>query len=376
MIELNFWNFLFIVLASQGCYLALLIALRRKMVNGNRFLLSAFILIFSIILFFWVGFWNEFEFRYAHFNMLYNPFPFLLGPTLYLYFRSFFFALKKTDILHYLPAVLVILYLSPFYILSEQDKIEILQNARLGDVLWQYDFVRSFFKYLSNIHIIIYTILLRGIYLKGKRLNQVQITAENLIWLRTILVLFGSFVLLEITAFIIVEYYDLSINVYYFSALSIGLLIYLLGYLSYNKPQFIRSLENSFIDKYKRSGLDPEMAEPYLERINVYLNDEKPYLNEKFKLNDLAKAVNIPSHHISELLNQYHHQSFSSLINSLRVEEAKRLLVSNQYDNKKVSVIGYDVGFKSRTTFYQWFKKITGQSPANYQRDERVVQNN
>lgn len=128
-------------------------------------------------------------------------------------------------------------------------------------------------------------------------------------------------------------------------------------------------MEKNFSNTYSSSRLSADDAQVLLADLITHLEQHRYYLKEDYKIGQLSIETNISSHHISELLNKYYKKSFSDVINGYRIEEAKKLLVSKNYRHKKVSSVGFDVGFKSPSTFYTWFKKITGTSPANYQKE-------
>ena len=84
------------------------------------------------------------------------------------------------------------------------------------------------------------------------------------------------------------------------------------------------------------------------------------------KLNDIAKELNMTSHKLSQLLNDNFGKSFAVFINEYRIEEAKKLLKeNNQYT---LEAIGFEAGFNSKSTFYAIFKKLTNQTPSEYQK--------
>ena len=69
---------------------------------------------------------------------------------------------------------------------------------------------------------------------------------------------------------------------------------------------------------------------------------------------------------MSGFLNKNLNQNFYSYINSLRVEEAKKLLIENRGGKYSIEGIGYMAGFNSKTTFNTVFKAQTGMSPSEY----------
>src|SRR5436190_5089885 len=76
---------------------------------------------------------------YPHLSRINHPFDFLGGPLLYLYVRALTdrsFVFSKKTLLHFVPAALVVLYLTPFYLQSWEYK-----HANLPNKNWYY--VRS-----------------------------------------------------------------------------------------------------------------------------------------------------------------------------------------------------------------------------------------
>src|SRR4029079_16663588 len=76
---------------------------------------------------------------YSHLSRINHPFDFLGGPLLYLYVRALTdrrFAFTRRTLLHFVPAVLVVLYLTPFYLQSAESK-----HSQLPTRNWYY--VRS-----------------------------------------------------------------------------------------------------------------------------------------------------------------------------------------------------------------------------------------
>ncbi|HKG97927.1 MAG TPA: hypothetical protein VKA97_08945, partial [Pyrinomonadaceae bacterium] len=72
---------------------------------------------------------------YPHLSRINHPFDFLGGPLLFLYVRALIkkSKLKKQDRLHFLPAILVAIFLIPYYLKSGADKL-----ASLPAVDWYY----------------------------------------------------------------------------------------------------------------------------------------------------------------------------------------------------------------------------------------------
>ncbi len=58
---------------------------------------------------------------------------------------------------------------------------------------------------------------------------------------------------------------------------------------------------------------------------------------------------------------------FFQCVNQYRVKAAKQLLLSERHKHLNMLGIAYATGFSSRTTFNTMFKKLTNQSPSEFQ---------
>ncbi|MGY0035412.1 helix-turn-helix domain-containing protein [Pedobacter sp. NJ-S-72] len=92
--------------------------------------------------------------------------------------------------------------------------------------------------------------------------------------------------------------------------------------------------------------------------------EQRLYKNADLKLNDLAKIINISGHQLSQLLNDNMGKNFAGYVNEFRINEACCLIADNK--SIKLEEIGYEVGFNSKSTFYEAFKKHKGTTPTLY----------
>ena len=134
---------------------------------------------------------------------------------------------------------------------------------------------------------------------------------------------------------------------------------------------FKKNRETIFKDipkKYESKKIENEEAESLILLLNQAVEQEQFYRNTNIKLNDVAKHLNISSHKLSQLLNDNLGKSFAMFINECRINEAKKLLKeNNQYT---LEAIGFEAGFSSKSTFYATFKKIVGQTPAEFKKSQ------
>ncbi|MBO9202973.1 MULTISPECIES: helix-turn-helix domain-containing protein [Niastella] len=115
-------------------------------------------------------------------------------------------------------------------------------------------------------------------------------------------------------------------------------------------------------DKPEKKKIAATDAQIWSEKLEKALHDKELYKDPNLKLSDLAQTINISAHLLSQLLNDNLGKSFSTYINEYRINEACKLIKTN--DLLTLEAIGYEVGFNSKSTFYTAFKKIKDTTPA------------
>lgn len=110
-----------------------------------------------------------------------------------------------------------------------------------------------------------------------------------------------------------------------------------------------------------------EDAEGGAEAGSFLVNNAMKYMEEhyreKLKLQDVANQVYVSQWHLSKLLNRYKAQSFSDILNNIRIEKAKELLKD---PSLRIGDIADMVGFLDMAHFSRVFKKQTGLSANEY----------
>lgn len=116
--------------------------------------------------------------------------------------------------------------------------------------------------------------------------------------------------------------------------------------------------------KYKKSSLSRKFMQEKLSIILHTIESSKLFLDPDFSLELLAQRTGLSKHHISQIINAELHCNFFSLTNKYRIEEAKRVL--KQSDYVKIEHLAYQLGYKSKSSFYNAFKKTTNLTPSQY----------
>ncbi len=141
-----------------------------------------------------------------------------------------------------------------------------------------------------------------------------------------------------------------------------GLLV-ICAYLA--SQRFPKILQLLMFEAEKRHAARPLLGQldvdALIARLGVLMDSECLYADDQLTLRDLADELSITPHQLSQLLNERLHTGFSAFINRRRIEEAKRLLLEEP--GKTVLVISMEVGFNSKSAFYEAFLKFTGMTP-------------
>lgn len=100
-----------------------------------------------------------------------------------------------------------------------------------------------------------------------------------------------------------------------------------------------------------------------IEEVCRYIRDH--YKEEEIALTDMAERSNFSVSHFSALFKKHTGSSLTNYVNGLRIEEAKKLLVSSSYSIAEITEI---VGFSTLPYFSRVFKTTVGLSPLEYRK--------
>lgn len=134
----------------------------------------------------------------------------------------------------------------------------------------------------------------------------------------------------------------------------------------HSSAEVVTEKQKSQEEKYKTNRLTVEECKELLQKISIFMDEEKPYTNPDLKIADLANSIDTSSHSLSYLFNQYLNQSYYDFINEYRIVEFKKLVNSSEYSKYTLSALAELCGFSSRASFFRSFKKITGITPNEY----------
>jgi len=154
-------------------------------------------------------------------------------------------------------------------------------------------------------------------------------------------------------------------SAYYISGpITFSFFLYLLTFGYFNGGWFEIATKKP-LEKYANKKIASPEANKLIEQLDLLMIKDGIHKNPSLKLKEVATQLEIPSHRLSQLLNDNLGKSYATFINEYRINSACQLLGTNH--QLSLEGIGYEVGFRSKSTFFTTFKKIKGLTPAQYQ---------
>lgn len=384
-----------------GFAIALLLAFYNKNRFPGNYYLVGFFLINALygVVFYSLFFSPSITFTaimHGHFM----PFLYLSGPFAYFYVRSLLTdcsRLKKSDLLHFTPFIILLIGIFPFYFKDFSYKTDLVR-AMFSDprmFMTQINFLvpRSVDIISRQATLVIYFGIALWMWIRNKEVVRKKTFLSGVLFKHIyswVMIFLSSSLLVSIGMLI------LSVNsVYRFNAnLSLDRmtnLTYVMGIfyflvncslftfpeILYGIPRYINpqpcdtAITESKLEKPSTTEAASrlQLSEDYVEKIerlvSVY-TEKKPFLVPEFSLTTFSTETNIPLHHLSFYFNTILETSFSDWRNKLRIEFAVSLLKEGFARDHSLNAVSLESGFSSQATFIRAFKNHTGQTPGEY----------
>lgn len=397
---------LYILGAVQGLFLTAVLASKGRRSVSNR-LLAGVMLVFSVDLFSAVYHSTGLFERYPHFIGVDFPLALLYGPLVYLYVRTLTAperGLLRRDMLHFAPFVALLAGLVPFFAQSGADKILLVSSPEQSGYAGVLNVLTHLKLGLALVYVGV-TVACVVRYRRQKERGHME--QVRLRWVHTVvggtavlalgtilLFLFGRSDPLRALVGLDPEaaYDDITL-------LSVTGFVYTIGYLGLRKPEIFDQGRDAGHEaerrshaaavqarqdagalgvneaeaerpKYVKSGMDAAQARAYLDALLRLMETEKPYRNGDLTLSDLADALEISPHNLSEVINTQLGKNFYDFVNAYRVREVQERLRDPASAHLTVLAIGLEAGFQSKSSFNAAFKKHVGMTPSAYRRQE------
>lgn len=124
----------------------------------------------------------------------------------------------------------------------------------------------------------------------------------------------------------------------------------------------------------RKNQLSANEHQQLLQSLETYLQQTKIFTDAELSLDKLARGSGLNKHHISETLNSYAGKSFYQFISEWRIRRAMEQMrfMTEKALPVNVLTLAYDCGFKAKSSFNQYFKKIAGVTPTEYIKELRI----
>lgn len=387
-----YFSFVFFI-AVLGILVSAILYFLNKNESFSARLLSGYLFCISIISLFSAAYHTSFFLHYPHVARSMVFLSLSASPFGFLYVRSVLkqqYRLHRTDLLFFIPAVLYMVNMIPFYLMPTDQKLDIISRSLEDRSLVAREpegmlpegwgiILRMIFGLI--LALAQYALLIRWrkkIFEVQKRVPQ---NVETYKWLFYFtLVVSSSFILLFIEYILQVSrFFDLykmitltmSGNILFISAYLLSrpnILYGLTGWLQ--EPETIQQndkIEDKLATDTKRLTLTLEQEKNYKEALEDHFATRQPFLKPGYKISDLSQELDIPSYLLSAFINQEYGKNFNELLNEYRVGHLRTMLISSpELRQFTLEALGKMAGFNSRSTFIAAVKKVSGKTPLEY----------
>lgn len=383
---------LYIISLSILTIISLIVSFKRR---GNRELAGRF-----LVVYFW-AYWYTMLVSYLllykylisvpHLIRTGQLIVHLLFPASYVYVLQTLAPrrLKWSDLLHFVPALIYLVDYFPFFILTGQAKIRLMEQLDATQLRIGYAegwFMPQYGHYIiRTFQFFGYSIAQILLIAKVVRSPEHPLVFGKPQVIRWISLLVTSQCLLFIMP-LIAGFFGNTREIAIFSNIPAHIAILMQGlYLLFN-PEILYGVLEYFQDPQApvkeglsaRSGVftrevsaHPEIvSEASLDKVDkdlsTFMQLKKPFLKPGYKLLDLSDDTGIPVYKISAYVNRRRKQNFSGYLNQYRLNQFLEKIDSREYESKTLEAIAEECGFHSRSSFIRVFKSAKGMTPSEY----------
>ncbi|TAJ06843.1 AraC family transcriptional regulator [Marinilabiliaceae bacterium JC017] len=205
-----------------------------------------------------------------------------------------------------------------------------------------------------------------------------ELESKSMAWIKTIVYLFLAFIVFWILEDVISLNNEWISNVCVFlSSLLTLVMVIWIGHKGFSQSEIFKQqlfLQEEAWDEPDVSSIKPQQvdeehdSDERLQEISERIKRERLFIRSDLNLRILAGLVQMKEKELSHLINHNCEMNFYTYINTFRLEEFKRLLHSGNYDHMTLVALAQEAGFKSKTSFYDFFRKTEGLTPSQYKK--------
>lgn len=410
----NLWTIFFLLCSVSGIIASFCIYFHFSQKKAAVYI-SLLVFLFSITIADWVAFWTNNQSRIP-FVFLITLFPNFLYGVLFFFYLKVLIGEKMTrfqQYIHFIPFISSVIICLPVLVANNELKKEIiLEGYQYHFQIYRY--IISFITWVSIVQMLLYGIAAL------RMLSRFKIYEAVYKWAVIAVVAYSIFAL----NFLI---YEVLSRLSFFNplwdygiAISMILMIFVIVIAAYIQPMVfngytvVQSLSarheevnpNDFLDKEEQVNLTfnnhlAEQADEFdytmsasksqgdqnlllepmysltasemgrlTKALDQLMLEEKIYLQYDLRLDNIASRLYVSRKKVSQIINQNFEMNFFDYINTLRIEEAKRMLKVEP--DMSIKEIMFSVGFNNKVSFYKAFKNKTGLTPTDFRMKSTV----
>ncbi len=355
---------------------------------ANRLLLF-YLFCMALVMFMLYSIRSGLILHYPWMYRLPSPLYYLMFPAAYLYVRMTLLdelKLRWSDGLHALPALLHLVEYMPYYLLPYHTKVALLEWHLTDPLAANFGHVEGMLPPYAHNMIrtalgIVYALAMLRLIARAreKRPEGCILFPEQCGWLRV----FSAMVLLFCVAVVVMlslpaVFPHRTLNFFLMilpAATQIVTSLTLMHnpVLLYGMPKPAGDEQPGESKNQASQDKKPAQSESllkqyqaYLQTMDQYMRENKPFLQRRFSLQDMSNALDIPEYHLSYVLNQLLHTRFNDYVNALRIGYLKEKVASEDVSHLSLEGLAMEAGFGSRVTFIRAVQRHTGQNPSEY----------
>ncbi len=408
----SFYSSILLIFFTHGLLFSMLLA-KKALAQNERanFWLAGFTFVCTLNIVPWMmGHAGWYSLQPYRDILFYFPFQnfFLLGPLIFFYTKALLnpgFQLRKRDALHFLPAVLYLLYT---FIMFVVDKLILHRYFFYAD---GHDRDLDTWYRLAGIASISFHLFLSLRYYSVYKSLAAQLVsfADAVLfrWMKRYLLALLLMQILDVAFFCLYPawgnftgkwwYYFVFSGLFYYVAFTAysnrvqplfsfrligeekyGLLVSQVPkVIAFTPLLLLKDGKEEVIDTSAHvddvsASLEIEIQRWKVKVLKAMMDDEV-YKEPELTLTDLARQLQTNASVLSRIVNKGFGVSFNDFINGYRVAAMKKRLAAGEHKQQTLLSLALDCGFNSKTTFNRVFKKHTGLSPKHYIRQLHPV---
>ncbi|WP_226389677.1 helix-turn-helix domain-containing protein [Penaeicola halotolerans] len=365
---------------------------KKSYLQNNRFLGASmfFYNLFLLVYFLW--FEAGYIIEYPHLMRTVSPLMYLSAPLFYIFVRNSLIderGFHRWDWIHFLPALIHLVDLVPFYLESTEVKLQaaelIVADPRLlnqianGLIPIKYHVMMRVglqVAYFIASAVLIYR-------LKPYLFAKLDFKFFNQ-WLFVVMFFMG-WIVFSYLGYTSTEFLgflwdrDVADLMSFFSYANLLALLLFNAFLTF-RPEVVESIPNLVLNKAtdavaieersqkktKSTKSEKNYKQADIDALKYALSDQVVISDKHLELHDLAERIGLSIRQTSDLIKAVYGCGFKELIIKKRIALSVEKIQEGYLDDFTIEALANQCGFNSRITFFTAFKSLHGMSPSAY----------